>query len=125
MSRMVLDSYTKEVYLLRHGFKDQAATDAMQQNFSRDRSFLIENLYKLFPSGRSVDRWKTDLVKNSVHQIAFDYGDCEHLVTLCDPQQMMETNETRNIRMTVESKAQIDSVCARRFIENVDKYTGQ
>jgi len=121
MARMVMDSYKKEVYLLRHGFKDAAATDAMQQNFNKDRSFLIEKLYRLFPSGKSVDRWKTDLVKDSVHKIAFDYGDCAHLVTLCDWKLMMQSNAARSGRLSAE----IESVCSQRFIDNVVRYQGE
>eukprot|EP01084_Bolivina_argentea_P031421 58160_1 len=110
MSRMIMESYSKELHLLRDTYKIEYET--LHKQFERHRSYLVSHLYDLFPSSKSTnyDRWKTDLVKDAVHKIAFDYGDCEYLVKLCDPKEYAVTNNN------------ILRVCHERFIDNFTKY---
>ena len=115
LSQIILESYTIELNLLKHQYQDRSAFDALSINFKNDRSYLIGNLYQLFPIGNSIDRWKTDVIKDSVNKIAFNYGDCQYLVKLCD---------INNIIIIKDKKQQniIFNICVERFINNLIKY---
>jgi len=127
ISRMILESYRIELSSLENmsQFQDHSAMNTLHNNYYKHRSYLIKNLYELYPMANSLERWKTDLVKDSVHKLAFDYGECEYLVILCDERSLLQPlNVYFSAKHNIgeHSKQNIFNICVQRFIENLLKY---
>ena len=121
ISSIILESYKLQIQSQNDNNNDEILQ--IQQDFAKNKKHLIRNLYELFPITRNkqnLERWKTDLSKKAVNTIAYEYGECQYLVKLCDWNSYINQYKQKGIGNEAQQKVYDEYIT--RFIDNLCRY---